>query len=68
MDADEIRSGCSGGIGGSGAGVVLSQDGRLWTWKRNRAESDSNRGPLIGTDARAAMQLFESAKLGGFKN
>lgn len=67
MAADEIRSGCSGGITGAGAGVVLSRDGRLWTWKRSRANSDFERGPLIGTDAQVAMQLFERAKLGGFK-
>jgi hypothetical protein len=64
--ADEIRSGCSGGITGGGAGLVLSRDGQLWNWQRSRANSDLQRGALLGTDAQAALQLFEKARLGGF--
>jgi hypothetical protein len=66
MAADELRTGCSGGITGGGAGLVLTRDGQLWNWQRSRANADLKRGPLLGTDAQAAMQLFEKARLGGF--
>ena len=65
---DEMRSGCAGGITGGGAGVALSRDGRVWTWQRGHAHSELKRGPLIGTDADAALRIFERAKLGGFKS
>ncbi len=66
--SDEMWSGCAGGITGGSAGVTLSPDGRLWNWQRSRAGSDIMQGPLIGTDADAAMRLFEHAKLGGFSS
>lgn len=66
-EAGELRTGCGGGITGGASGLALKRDGQLSSWRRERAGSSRPiRSLAIGTDADAAVRLFERAIAGDF--
>ncbi len=66
-EAGELRTGCGGGITGGASGLALTRDGHLSNWRHERAgPTRPIRSLAIGTDAEAAVRLFERAIAGGF--